>query len=69
MSKVVRDTLGFALLRSVIGSENSYHFLNQSDAKLKLNGTWCFAFFLHLGRLVFTFSSDRLLMIFSNCLL
>ena len=69
MSKVVRDTLGFALLRSVIGSENSHHFLNQSDTKLKLNGTWCLAFFLHLGRLVFTFSSDRLLMIFSNYLL
>ena len=51
MSKVVRDTLGFALLRSVIGSENSHHFLNQSDAKLKLNGTWCLAFSRALGAL------------------
>ena len=51
MSKVVRDTLGFALLRSVIGSENSHHFLNQSDAKLKLNGTWCLAFSCALGAL------------------
>ena len=65
MSKVVRDTLGFALLRSVIGSENSHHFLNQSDTKRNLVPR----FFLHLGRLVFTFSSDRLLMILSNCLL
>ena len=51
MSKVVRDTLGFALLRSVIGSENLHHFLNQSDAKLKLNGTWCLAFSRALGAL------------------
>ena len=44
MSKVIQDTLGFTSLRSVIGSENSHHFLNQSDAKLKLNGTWCLTF-------------------------
>ena len=30
-----RDCIGFALLRSVIGLENSRHLLNQSDAKLK----------------------------------
>ena len=29
--------IGFALLRSVIGPEKSRHFLNQSDAKLKIN--------------------------------
>ena len=32
----IRDGIGFALLRSVIGPENSRHFLNQSDTKLKL---------------------------------
>ena len=33
--KVSLDCCGFALLRSVIGPENSRHFLNQSDTKLK----------------------------------
>ena len=33
MSKVIPDCIGFALLRSVIGPENSRHSLNQSDAK------------------------------------
>ena len=33
--KVILDCCGFALLRSVIGPENSRHFLNQSDTKLK----------------------------------
>ena len=33
--KVTLDCCGFALLRSVIGPENSRHFLNQSDTKLK----------------------------------
>ena len=35
VSKVIRDCIGFALLCSVIGLENSCHLLNQSDAKLK----------------------------------
>ena len=34
MSKVIRDYFVFALLRFVIGPENSRHFLNQSDSKL-----------------------------------
>ena len=35
MSKVIRDHIGFALLRSVIGPENLRPSLNQSKAKLK----------------------------------
>ena len=50
MSKVIRDCIGFALLRSVIGLENSRHLLNQSDAKLKpiaftLNSHWLLVIF------------------------
>ena len=32
VSQVVWDCIGFALLRSVIGSENSRHSLDKSDA-------------------------------------
>ena len=39
-----RDCIGFALLRSVIGLENSSHVLNQSDAKIKPIATWSLAF-------------------------
>ena len=35
MSTVIRNFIGFALLRSVIGPENSLHYLNQSEQKLK----------------------------------
>ena len=35
VSKVIRDCIDFALLRSVIGPENSRHSRNQSDAKTK----------------------------------
>ena len=35
MSKEIRDYFVFALLRYVVGLENSRHFLNQSDAKLQ----------------------------------
>ena len=34
---MIRDFVGFALLRSVIGRGNSHHSLNQSDSKLKTN--------------------------------
>ena len=34
MSKVIRDCIGFALVHSVIGLENSRHPLNQSEEKL-----------------------------------
>ena len=44
VSKVIWDRIGFALLRSVIGLENSRHPLNQSDAKLKPIATWSLAF-------------------------
>ena len=37
VSRVIRDCMDFALLRSVIGPENLRHSLNQSDGKLKLN--------------------------------
>ena len=54
-----------ALLRSVIGSENSRNSLNQSDAKLKPITTWSPAFSRTLGSLVFTLSSHWLLKVFS----
>ena len=37
VSKVIHDCIGFTSLCSVIGSENSRHLLNQSDAKTKTN--------------------------------
>ena len=65
MSKVIRDCIGFVLLRSVIGLENSRHFLNQSDAKLKPIATWSLAFSRAYRRLlIFALSSDWLLGIF-----
>ena len=66
MSKVIRDCIGFALLRSVIGLENSRHPLNQSDAKLKPIATWSVAFSRASGSLhVLTLSSDWFLVIFT----
>ena len=57
---------GFALLRPVIGPENSWHPLNQSNAKLKTITTWSPAFSRALGSLlVFTLSSHWLLVTFS----
>ena len=44
VSKVIRDCIGFALLCSVIGLENSRHLLSQSDTKLKPIATWLLAF-------------------------
>ena len=44
VSKVIRDCIGFALLRSVIGLENLRQPLNQSDTKLKPIATWSLAF-------------------------
>ena len=40
VSKVIRDCFDFTYLCSVIGPENSYHPLNQSDAKLTTIATW-----------------------------
>ena len=70
MSKVIRNSVGFALLRSVIGQENSRHPLRQSDAKLKPIATWSLAFSRACGQLhVFTLSSHWLLVIFSFILI
>ena len=61
---------GFALLRPVIGPENSWHPLNQSDAKVKTITTWSPAFSRALGSfLVFTLSSHWLLVTFSFALI
>ena len=40
MSKIVSDYVGFALLCSVIGAENSHDPLNQLNVKLKPVVTW-----------------------------
>ena len=42
--KVIWDCIGFALLGSVSGLENSRHLLSQSDTKLKPIATWLLAF-------------------------
>ena len=56
--KVIRDRIGFALLRSVIGPENSRHSLRQWDAKFEPISTWSPAFSRVLGSLVvFTLNS------------
>ena len=55
-----------ALLHSVIGSENSRHSLNQSDAKIKPISTWSPAFSRALGSLAFALSSHWLLKVFSS---
>ena len=61
---------GFASLRSLIGSKNSRHFLNQSDAKLKPIVTWSHAFSRAWSRLrVFASSSDWFLVLFSCVLI
>ena len=54
-----------ALLRSVIGSENLRHSLNQSVAKIRPISTWSPAFSRALGSLVFALSSHWLLKVFS----
>ena len=70
MSKVIRDCIGFALLRSVIGLENSRHPLNQSDAKVKPIATWSLAFSRAYDRLpVFSLSSHWLPLKFSFVLI
>ena len=51
MSKVVRDCLGCAFLRSVIGPENSRHSVNQSHSKLKPTMTCSLTFVRALGSL------------------
>ena len=56
---------GFALLRFVIGPENSHHSLHQSDSKLKPIATWSHAFSRASGSLlVFALSFPWLFEIF-----
>ena len=56
--KVIRDRIGFALLRYVIGPENSRHSLRQWDAKFEPISTWSPSFSRVLGSLVvFTLNS------------
>ena len=70
VSKLIRDYIGLALLRSVIGLENSRHPLSQSDAKLKPIPTWLLAFSRACGGLhVFTFSPDWFLVTFTFVLI
>ena len=62
MSKVIRDCIGFTLIRTVIGLENSRHPLKQSDAKLLKANHRRLAFSRASGQLhVFTLSSHWLL--------
>ena len=62
VSKVMLYCFGFALLRCVIGPENSCHNLNQSNVKLKPNTTWSLAFSRALRKLaVSTLSSHWLI--------
>ena len=68
----LRECIGFALLRSVIGQENSRHHseLNQSDAKLKPIVSWSLAFSRASGRLhVLTSSSHWFPVTFSFVLI
>ena len=44
VSRVIWDCIGVDLLHSVIGSENSRHSVNQSDARLKPFMAWSPAF-------------------------
>ena len=68
--KIILDWLSFTLIPSVIGSENSCPFLNQSDVKLKAITTWSPAFSRALGSLVgFTLSNHWLLKVFSYFLI
>ena len=56
--KVIRDRIGFALLRYVIGPENSRHSLRQWDAKFEPISPWSPSFSRVLGSLVvFTLNS------------
>lgn len=66
MSKVTWDCISFDLRHSMIGSENSNHSLNQSDAKLKSFTAWLPAF---SRALVFILSSHWLFKVFSFLLI
>ena len=55
MSKIIWDCVGFALLRSMIGSENSRYSLDRSDVKLKPMTTESRAFSRALRSLLVSF--------------
>ena len=72
VSKVIRDNIGFALLRSVFVPEKSHHSLSQSDAQLdnhdlmvsvSSRSVWfvCFNFEFSLAHWGILLSSDWLL--------
>ena len=70
LSKVIWGCFGLALLRLVIGPENSCYSLNQSDAKRKPIMTWLPAFSRAQGSLVvFALNSHWLLTIISFLLI
>ena len=52
VSKEIRDCFVLALVRPMIGPENSHHSLNQSDAKSKPITTWSPVFSRALGILL-----------------
>lgn len=60
VSTVIRNCIGFALLRPVIGPRNPRHLRDQSDAKLKSVTTWSHAFFRSLGSSVVSSLSSHL---------
>ena len=69
MSEVIRDYIGFASLRSVIGLVNSRHSLSQSDAKVKPIANSSLAFFPHFTPVTCIRSSHWLLVIFTFVLI
>ena len=56
-SQVIRDCVGLALLRSVIGPENSHHSINQSDANVNPTTIWSPTFSRALGSWLVLISS------------
>ena len=69
MSNIIPGCFGFTLFFFVIGPENSCHFLNQSDAKLKPIATWLLASSRALVTCVFPrFDYMRFLALWFACL-
>ena len=62
--RVIRGSFGFALLRSMIGQENSCHHLNQSNSNKKFKSQLGQSRFpaLSAGCKVFNLSSHRSMM-------
>ena len=67
MSKVIHNCFGFALLRSVVGQENTCNLLNQSAAKPKPIMPCSHAFSLTWHRLhIFASISDWFIALFAS---